>query len=92
MSLDEQLTAVIEVLVQAGLPLSAATKVFEEKYLGVALRVCRGNITRAARALGVHRNTIHNKRKAALPFAYPSRRHRTSKRSARVDARGVSSE
>jgi len=62
-TIDARLTPLIEELVDAAVPLEQAKQVFEDKYLAAALRLCRGNITHAALRLGIHRNTLHNKRR-----------------------------
>ncbi len=51
---------VLEMCVQE-IPLPVAAREFEKKFLQVILRRCGGNRTRAARLLGIHRNTLANK-------------------------------
>ena len=63
--LEENLNRKIERLVlemstrQIQLPL--ALREFEKMYLQAILRRCGGNRTRAARLLGIHRNTLAHK-------------------------------
>jgi DNA-binding NtrC family response regulator len=59
-TIDTQLQRIIEQLQDAGITLEQAAEAFEEKYVDTALRDTKGNVTRAARRIGVHRNTIHN--------------------------------
>lgn len=82
-SLDGLLCRVVGELVGQGIPLQAAKKEFERQYLLAALREHEGNLTRAARALGVHRNTLRNKVGSLeiAPEEYlPSSRSRRSRR------------
>lgn len=65
-TIDVRLTEIAEELIAAGITLPQAMKVIEEKFVAVAIRR-GGSVTRAAQALGVHRNSVHNKlRKRAL--------------------------
>lgn len=59
MNIDQQLERVIDTLVGGDIELEVAIKHFRGKYIATALRVT-GNVTRASRKLGVHRNTVHN--------------------------------
>ena len=47
-------------LVENELPLRDALREFEKLYILTASKKYSGNKTRMARALGVHRNTLHN--------------------------------
>ena len=58
-TIHARITPLIEELVRAEIPLQLAKQVFEDKYEAAALKLCGGNVTRAAQRLGVHRNTIH---------------------------------
>jgi DNA-binding NtrC family response regulator len=61
MNLDERTRQIARELIAGGITLRQAMNAFEEKYIDVALEVANGNVTRASGALGVHRNTLHNK-------------------------------
>lgn len=61
MTLDGQLQKIIDELVNRGVPLDLAKKEFEKKYLTAAVRHSQGNLGRAARFLGIHRNTLRHK-------------------------------
>ena len=56
-----RLNDIIDELVDSGITLEQALEVFEEKYIATAMAVQDGNVTRASRILGIHRNTLHNK-------------------------------
>jgi hypothetical protein len=60
-SIDDRLNQIIRELIGNGITLEQAVEAFEGKYICAAMDVNRGNITRASRLLGVHRNTLHNK-------------------------------
>ena len=56
-TIDARLGPICEELVGAGITLAQAREAFETKMIATALRTC-GTAIRAARRLGVHRNTI----------------------------------
>jgi DNA-binding NtrC family response regulator len=60
-TIDSRLQKIIDELLTSGITLDQAIVEFEKKYVGAALRRARKNITQASKALGVHRNTLHNK-------------------------------
>lgn len=60
-SIDDRLNQIIRELIGNGITLDQAVEAFEGKYIVAAMDANRGNVTRASRALGVHRNTLHNK-------------------------------
>ena len=59
-SIDERLVLIINELQSVGITLEEAEGQFRAKYIAAALKRTKGNVTRAARAIGVHRNTLHN--------------------------------
>ena len=66
--LGESLTAVTDALLDRGMSLGEAIGMFEARYIRAALERHRGNLSQAASALGVHRNTLRGKlRKSAQP-------------------------
>lgn len=60
-TIDDRLNQIIRELIGNGITLEQAVEAFEGKYIVAAMNANRGNVTRASRALGVHRNTLHNK-------------------------------
>ena len=59
--MKDQLEALITQLVDRGVPFSAAQLEFEKKYIRQVLERTGGNQSRAARLLGMHRNTLSRK-------------------------------
>ena len=60
-SLNGLLCRLVSELVERGVPLEQARREFERQYALAALERHDGNVTRAAEALGVHRNTLRSK-------------------------------
>lgn len=50
----------VEELVEKELPIKEALQEFEKIYIETTRKKFNGNKTRMAKALGVHRNTLHN--------------------------------
>ena len=63
-SIHKKLEYLINDLVENELPLREAVKEFETLYIETARKKYNGNKTRMAKALGLHRNTLHNLCKA----------------------------
>lgn len=61
MTLDRQLQHICDELVSKGIPLEAARREFEKKYVATAVTLASGNLGKAARCLGIHRNTLRTK-------------------------------
>ena len=59
--MKDQLESLITQLVERGVPFPAAQEEFEKKYIRQVLDQTRGNQSRAARLLGMHRNTLSRK-------------------------------
>ncbi|MDX1745798.1 MAG: helix-turn-helix domain-containing protein [Halobacteriales archaeon] len=59
--LNVRLYDIVEELVRQGLTLEQARKEFEKQFIVSTLRENSGNLSRSARHLGVHRNTLRNK-------------------------------
>lgn len=66
-TIDDRLNQIICELIDSGITLEQAVEAFESKYIVAAMDANRGNVTRASRALGVHRNTLHNKLRGKSP-------------------------
>ena len=65
MELDGKLRTLIRQLVSDGIPLKQACHEFEAKYIEETLASCNGSVSMAAKALGIHRNTLYNQLKPA---------------------------
>jgi len=57
----DQLESLISQLVERGVPFGSALEEFEKKYIRRVLERTEGNQSRAARLLGMHRNTLSRK-------------------------------
>lgn len=60
LNLHQKMEILIRELLERELPLKDVLKEFEKIYLETAAKKYKGNKTKMARALGVHRNTLHN--------------------------------
>ena len=60
-NLNGQLGQIVDELVRRGVPLDQARREFEKQFIVATLRTNEGNLSRSARSLGVHRNTLRNK-------------------------------
>ncbi len=60
LSIHEKMEILIKELVEKELPIKEAIKEFEKIYIETAGKKYNGNKTRIAKALGIHRNTLHN--------------------------------
>lgn len=54
------LQAMAQRMVRERIPMREAVDSFAKEYVYAALLAARGDATKAARKIGVHRNTIHN--------------------------------
>lgn len=59
--LGDALSSVADALLDRGLALDEALNVFEVRYVRSAVARHSGNISQAAAALGIHRNTLRGK-------------------------------
>ena len=59
--LSDALGSVAEALLDRGVALDEALGVFEVRYLRSAVARTGGNLSQAASALGIHRNTLRSK-------------------------------
>lgn len=60
-SLKGRLTRIVDELVEQGITLEQARREFEKQFIVASMRMNEGSISRSARSLGVHRNTLRNK-------------------------------
>ena len=63
LSLHQRMELIIKDMVEKEISLKDALSEFEKIFLEQAARKHRGNQTRMAQALGIHRNTLHNRAK-----------------------------
>lgn len=63
-SIHQKMEVLIKELVEKELPLKEALKEFEKIYIETTAKKYKSNKTRMAKALGIHRNTLHNLTKA----------------------------
>jgi len=68
-----QLEALVSEMIDRGLLHEEAVGEFERKFIMTALEKNKGNQTKAAKAMGIHRNTL-NKRLAAYNHHQRSKR------------------
>lgn len=59
-SIHKKMEILIKELVEKELPIKEAIKEFEKIYIETAGKKYNGNKTRIAKAIGLHRNTLHN--------------------------------
>jgi Fis family transcriptional regulator, factor for inversion stimulation protein len=59
--LKDQLEALVGQMVERGIQFDEAVNEFEKKFIKRVLERSRGNQSRAARLLGIHRNTLSRK-------------------------------
>lgn len=83
-SLNGQLSCIVSELVRRGVLLEQARREFERQYIVASLRSSEGNLTRSAKDLGVHRNTLRNKVETlgieASEYSASARRRRSRRR------------
>lgn len=60
-NLNGRLGQIVDELVRKGVPLDQARREFEKQFIVATLKTNEGNLSRSARSLGVHRNTLRNK-------------------------------
>lgn len=63
-SIHQKMEVLIKELVDNELPLKEVLKEFEKIYIETSSQKYNGNKTKMAKALGIHRNTLHNLTKA----------------------------
>ncbi len=59
-SIHQKMEVLIKELVDNELPLKEVLKEFEKIYIETSALKYNGNKTKMAKALGIHRNTLHN--------------------------------
>jgi DNA-binding NtrC family response regulator len=58
---NEKLQKLIDEMVERGIRFPEATREFERRFISRVLADSDGNLTKAAEALGLHRNTLSRK-------------------------------
>lgn len=61
LNLHQKMEILIQEMVEKELHLKDAMREFEKIYIETASKKCQGNMTRTAKALGIHRNTLRNR-------------------------------
>jgi len=64
LNLHQKIEILIQEMVEREIHLKDALKEFEKIYLKTASEKYQGNMTKMAKALGIHRNTLHNRAKS----------------------------
>jgi DNA-binding NtrC family response regulator len=59
--ISERLDKLVEEMVDKGVRFEDAVHEFEKRFISRVVRGCDGSLTRAADALGIHRNTLTRK-------------------------------
>ncbi len=60
LNLHQKMVVLVTELVEKELPIKEALREFEKIYIETATKKYNGNKTKVAKALGIHRNTLHN--------------------------------
>jgi DNA-binding NtrC family response regulator len=63
-SIHQKMEDLIKELIESELPLKEVLREFEKIYIETTSQKFNGNKTKMAKALGIHRNTLHNLTKA----------------------------
>lgn len=63
-TIHKKMEVLIKELVDKDLPIRDTLREFEKIYIETASKKYKGNKTKMAKALGLHRNTLHNLTKA----------------------------
>jgi Fis family transcriptional regulator, factor for inversion stimulation protein len=73
--LKDQLEALVSQMVDRGILLEEAVEEFEKRFIKAAIEGSNGNQSRAARLLGIHRNTLSRKLEKFRLARPATRRH-----------------
>ncbi len=60
-NLHQKMEVLIQEMVEKDLDLKDALREFEKIYIEITSKKYQANITRMSKALGIHRNTLHNR-------------------------------
>lgn len=64
LNIHQKMEILIQEMVDKELHLRDSLREFEKVYIQTASKKYQGNMTRIAKALGIHRNTLHNRAKS----------------------------
>jgi DNA-binding NtrC family response regulator len=59
--ISERLEKLVDDMVDKGVHFEDAVREFEKRFIAKVLNCCDGSVTKAAEALGIHRNTLTRK-------------------------------
>ncbi len=59
--MNDQLEALINQMIERGVHFEDALRVFENRFIQKSLKRYDGNVSKTAKALGIHRNTLSRK-------------------------------
>lgn len=60
LNIHQKMELLIREIVEKELPFKDSLREFEKIYIEIAIKKYKGNKTKIAKALGIHRNTLHN--------------------------------
>lgn len=60
LNLHQKMEFLIREMIEKELPIKDSLREFEKIYIEIAIKKYKGNKTKVAKALGIHRNTFHN--------------------------------
>ncbi len=60
LNIHQKMEILIQEMVEKELPLKDSMREFEKIYIEMALKRYKGNKSQMAKAMGIHRNTLHN--------------------------------
>jgi DNA-binding NtrC family response regulator len=60
LNIHQKMEILIQEMVDKELPLKDSIREFEKIYIEMAIKKYKGNKTQMAKAMGIHRNTLHN--------------------------------
>ncbi len=77
--MKDQLESLVNQMVERGIHYADAVSEFEKRFIGKMLERSKGNLSKAAKALGIHRNTLSRKVDDLALDHRPKRRKRSSR-------------
>ncbi len=77
--MKDQLESLVHQMIEHGIPYGDALREFEKRFINKLLDKNKGNRSKAAKALGIHRNTLSRKIEELGLDHRPKRRKRSSR-------------